>query len=127
MANGHSIEFKRDAVRIALSSRLTRHQVVSDLSIGVFTLNNWIKVAQGSEDASLPYADLVWAVKRLRKENANVKQERELFKKATAFSASQKARDLRLLIRLRKPFPLNYCAASCGLSHEASEPGGLGL
>jgi transposase len=54
MANGHSEEFKRDAVRITLSSGLTRRQVASDLGMGVSTLNKYIKVAQDTEDASLP-------------------------------------------------------------------------
>lgn len=90
MANGHSEEFKRDAVRIALTSGLTRRQVASDLGMGVSTLNKWIKVAQDTEDASLPDADLVREVDRLRKENAVLKQEREILKKATAFFASQK-------------------------------------
>ena len=90
MANGHSEEFKRDAVRIAMTSGLTRRQVASDLGVGVSTLNKWIKVAQDNEDASLPDAALVREVERLRKENAVLKQEREILKKATAFFASQK-------------------------------------
>jgi len=77
-ANGHIEEFKHDAVRIALTSGLIRRQVASDLGVGVSTLNNWIKVAQDSEDASLPDADLVREVERLCKENAVLKQEREI-------------------------------------------------
>ena len=59
MANGHSEEFKRDEVRIALTSALTRRQVASDLGMGVCALNKWIRTAQDSKDASLPDADLV--------------------------------------------------------------------
>ena len=58
MANGHSEEFKRDAVRIALTSGLTRRQVASDLGMGVSTLNKWIKVAQGIHRISSDWASL---------------------------------------------------------------------
>ena len=34
-------EFRADAVRIALTSGLTRKQVASDLGVGLSTLNNW--------------------------------------------------------------------------------------
>ena len=35
-------EFRKDAVRIALTSGLTRKQVADDLGIGMSTLNKWI-------------------------------------------------------------------------------------
>ena len=35
-------EFRMDAVRIALTSGLTRKQVTSDLGVGMSTLNKWI-------------------------------------------------------------------------------------
>jgi len=37
MASAHSEEFKRDAVRIALTSGLTRRQASSDLGVGMST------------------------------------------------------------------------------------------
>ena len=77
-------DFKRDAVRIALTSGLTRRQVASDLGVGVSTLNKWVKVAQDTEDAALPGVDLVREVERLRKENAVLRQEREILKKMRA-------------------------------------------
>ena len=43
MASKHSDEFRRDAVRIALTSGLSRRQVASDLGIGLSTLNKWVK------------------------------------------------------------------------------------
>ena len=39
MANRHAEEFKHEAVRIALTSELTRRQVSSDLGIGFSTLS----------------------------------------------------------------------------------------
>lgn len=35
-------EFRQDAVRIALTSGLTRKQVADDLGVGMLTLNKWI-------------------------------------------------------------------------------------
>ncbi len=36
-------EFRADAVRIALTSGLTRKQVASDLGVGLSTLNKWLR------------------------------------------------------------------------------------
>ncbi|WP_425430996.1 IS3 family transposase [Donghicola tyrosinivorans] len=106
MANGHSEEFKRDAVRIALTSGLTRRQVASDLGMGVSTLNKWIKVAQDTEDASLPDADLVREVERLRKENAVLKQEREILKKRDGLLCESKAMRFAFIDRMKKAFSI---------------------
>jgi transposase len=45
MAYKHNEEFKREAVRIALTSGLPRRQVASDLGIGFSTLAKWIHVS----------------------------------------------------------------------------------
>lgn len=42
MGTKRTDEFRADAVRIALTSGLTRKQVASDLGVGVSTLNKWI-------------------------------------------------------------------------------------
>ena len=41
MAQRHTDAFRRDAVRIAISSSLTRPQLSSDLGVGLSTLNKW--------------------------------------------------------------------------------------
>lgn len=51
MARKHNEEFKREAVRIALTSGLTRRQVASDLGIGFSTLAKWV---QKSKPDDLP-------------------------------------------------------------------------
>ena len=90
MADRHSNEFKRDAVRIALTSGLARRQVASDLGIGLSTINKW--VAAFSDEASPvgPDQDLLRENERLRRENRVLREEREVLKKATVFFAGQK-------------------------------------
>lgn len=69
MAAIHSEEFKRDAVRIALTSGLTRRQVASGLGVGLSTLGKWIRAI--SDEAQVPErdADLLRENERLRREN----------------------------------------------------------
>lgn len=47
MGTGRTDEFRKDAVRIALTSGLTRRQVADNLGVGLSTLNetNFVKVA----------------------------------------------------------------------------------
>jgi len=69
MAATHSDAFKRDAVRIALISGLTRRQVASDFGIGRSTPGKWVRAV--SEEAKVPAqdAELLRENERLRKEN----------------------------------------------------------
>ena len=90
MANGHSEEFRRDAVRIALTSGLTRRQVSADLGVGLSTLNKWIKFFNEEAVISGSDQDLVRENDQLRRENRILKEERDVLKKATAFFARQK-------------------------------------
>ena len=89
MGRLHNEEFKREAVRIALTSGLNRRQVASDLGVGQSTLAKWI---QKSRPQDLPPAadiDLAKENERLRKENRLLLEEREVLKKATMFFAAQ--------------------------------------
>jgi transposase len=55
MAAIHSDEFMLDAVRIALTSGLTRRQVASDLGVGDSTLGKWVRAF--SEESKVPARD----------------------------------------------------------------------
>ena len=81
MAAIHSGEFKRDAVRIGLTSGLTRRQVASDLGVGHSTLGKWVRAV--SEESKLPTqdAELLRENERLRKENRILREEREVLKR----------------------------------------------
>ena len=45
----HTEEFKREAVRIALTSRLPRDRIASDLGIGKSTLGKWLSYPSGGD------------------------------------------------------------------------------
>ncbi len=90
MASTHSEEFKRDAVRIALTSGLTRRQASSDLGVGMSTLNKWIKTYRDTDVISKEDQELLKENERLRKENRILREEREVLKKAAIFFAGEK-------------------------------------
>ena len=87
MAHRHSDEFRREAVRIALTSGLTRKQVASDLGVGFSTLNKWIQKSQPDDLPPTLELDLTKENDRLRKENRLLREGRDILKKATVFFA----------------------------------------
>ena len=82
-------EFRRDAVRIAVTSGLTRPQVSSDLGVGLSTLNKWVQKHQHDDLMSGPHEDVEKENERLRKEVRLLREEREVLKKAAIFFAGQ--------------------------------------
>jgi len=83
-------EFREDAVRIALTSGLTRKQVASDLGVGLSTLNKWITAHRDTDVVSKEDLSLARENERLRREVRILKEEREILKKATQFFAGLK-------------------------------------
>jgi len=90
MGQRYGVEFKREAVRLALTSGLTRKQISADLGMGFSTLNKWVEQSRHDDLASRPYEDQAKEITRLRKENRILREEREILKKAAVFFASQK-------------------------------------
>lgn len=86
----HTEEFRREAVRIALTSGLPRERIASDLGVGKSTLQKWISQYRPVDLVAAPQADLARENERLRLENRVLKEERDILKKATQFFASQR-------------------------------------
>ena len=61
-------EFRADAVRIALTSGLTRKQVADDLGVGMSTLNKWITAYRDTDVVSKEDLDLAQENEGLRRE-----------------------------------------------------------
>ena len=89
MAISYTKEFRRDAVRIATTSGLTRPQIASDLGVGLSTLNKWVQRHQHDDLMSGAHEDVEKENARLRKQVRLLRQEREVLKKATIFFAGQ--------------------------------------
>lgn len=82
-------EFRIEAVRLALTSGLSRKQVAADLGIGLSTLGKWIASDKHAGLMSGRDDDKDKELVRLRKENRILREERDILKKATVFFASQ--------------------------------------
>ena len=91
-------EFAAEAVALLRSSGRTRRQVADDLGIGLSTLARWARESRdhgdGRADAN-NNEDIVAELKRLRRENDVLRQERDILKKATVFFAKEGVRQHR--------------------------------
>lgn len=88
-------EFRDEAVRLAETSGRSRREVASDLGIGLSTLRNWInrrRERQMQDPSDDRQEDMAAELKRLRRENEVLRQEREILKRATAFFAKEGSR-----------------------------------
>lgn len=93
MNKHYTEEFKQEAIRLATTSPQPIAKTARDLGIKEGTLYNWVSVAKESapiiSNAEGNQVNLIEELNRLRKENARLKEEREILKKATAFFAKE--------------------------------------
>jgi len=90
-------EFEEEAVRLVQTSGRTQREIAGDLGIGLSTLVRWIgrsRDRHAGDRGTGPAAasDVAAELKRLRRENEILRQERDILKKATAFFAREGSR-----------------------------------
>lgn len=84
-------EFKARAIKLALSDSQSISQTATELGIKETTLYSWVRnnrnayVEQHGENGK----DVLDELAKLRKENARLREEREILKKAAAFFAKE--------------------------------------
>ena len=95
MSRGHRYtqEFKDSAIQLALNSDQSALQIAKELGMSEKTLYAWLRdYREGNNIVSSSgqsKESLVDENKRLRRELAQVKKEREILKKAAAYFASE--------------------------------------
>lgn len=84
-------DFKTQAT--ALAESIGRAEAARQLDMSVKTLGNWLDASRAGRPVSSPnrkpVSDQESELARLRAENATLKMEREILKKATAFFARE--------------------------------------
>jgi transposase len=86
----YSPEFREQAVRLHLQEKLTLTEISNRLSLPKGTLKNWVAVARQGKLGEVgkgqkPLTEMELELARLRRELAEVKMERDLLKKCTAY------------------------------------------
>jgi len=90
----HTPEFKRNAVRMVVEGDKPVSVVARELGITYGALYEWVRQAEGRSRPGhgaplVEKTDQDREVERLRKENEQLKMERDFLKKAAAFFAKQ--------------------------------------
>jgi transposase len=57
-------EFRKDAARIALTSRLSRQQIADDLGVGISTLTKWITAHRATAEIGRRWPSLTDQISR---------------------------------------------------------------
>ena len=86
----YSLEFKQSSAKLAVESEQSIAQTAEELGINTNTLYAWVAKYSQKAKKELESGDTLEAqLKRLKKENARLKQERDILKKAAAYFANE--------------------------------------
>ena len=90
MSRKYSAEFKEEAVRLVTGSGYTQAEVSRNLGISDSNINRWVTEHFSERPKQRTKATQEQdELNRLRQENAQLKMEREILKKAAAFFAKE--------------------------------------
>jgi transposase len=87
----YSLEFRESSVKLAMESKNPIAQTARELGINVNTLHTWIHKYTGAKATNITKDDnkLYEELKRLKKENYQLTQERDILKKAAVYFARE--------------------------------------
>ncbi len=89
-----SLEFKQDAAKLVLNQGYTHQQAADSLGVSLSAIGRWVRaerdpaIVSGKKNSQLNLTDQAELI-RLRKENEELRMEREILKKAAVFFAKE--------------------------------------
>jgi transposase len=90
----YTLEFKQDAAKLVIEKGYTHDQAAESLGISLSAIGRWVRAERGPVSSSaekksvLNLTDQTELI-RLRKENEQLRREREILKKAAVFFAKE--------------------------------------
>lgn len=122
-------EFRAEAVRLALLGNRSNAEIARGLGINDATLGNWIRdhraeLARGSDPLALSVSERE-ELRKLRRENAELRTEREILRKAAAYFAQETIRSAATgsSSSTETSMASSGSVESCGSADRASTPG----
>jgi transposase len=90
----YSRELRQEAVRLVVEDKISCHEAARRLSLAPSTLTYWVKAYKSGKLGEIgkvqkPLTDVEMELTRAKKELAEVKMERDIFKKAAAYFAKE--------------------------------------
>jgi transposase-like protein len=90
----YTTEFRQEAVKLVIEEQLSWGEAAQRLSIPASTIGNWVKAYKAGklEDVGKSYRPLTeieMELARIKKENAILRMENEILKKAAAYFARE--------------------------------------
>ena len=93
-------EFREEAVRLVVEEKISYHEAGRQLSLAPSTIVNWVKAYKDGKLGDIgktywPLTEVEMELARVKKENGELRMERDILKKAAAYFARESLRGMR--------------------------------
>ena len=93
-------EFREEAVRLVVKEKISCHEAGRQLSLSPSTIINWVKAYKEGRLGEVgktyrPLTEVEMELARVKKENAELRMERDILKKAAAYFARESLPGMR--------------------------------
>jgi transposase len=126
----YSLEFKKDAAKLVIEKGYTHEQAATNLGISTSALGRWVRAEQGTPikttvKGARPNLDEHAELLKLRKENEQLRMEREILKKAAVFPSTcsgqalpRKSNKIRVYSRATEDISCNSVMSRYGSEYQ---------